>query len=100
MQLETPGLHRDPSQDEYLKPGMVERGRYGDKAESPTNENEKKPSKAPPRKVHQISVLQNLSTSDAKQGAYSYNYKLSARQQPLSVSVKNIELPSQYRVSK
>ena len=81
---------------------MVEKGRYGDnnKAEPPTNENEKKQPKVSPRKVHQISVLQNLSSSDAKQGAYNYNYKLSARQQPLSVSVKNIELPSQYRVSK
>ena len=80
MQLETPGLHRDPSQEEYLKPGMVERGRYGDKVESPTSDNDKKPSKAPPRKVHQISVLQNLTSSDAKHGAYNYNIKLPARQ--------------------
>ena len=84
---------REVSKDEYLKPGMVEKARYDDK----DNSSKKKRS---PAVVHKINILQNLNHASGDLGISPVNVKTSAaRQQLLSVSVKNIELPDQYKVS-
>ena len=96
-QLESPGLHRDASKDEHLRPGgMVESARYDVKEDQRKEATGKKS----PARVHKINILQNLNSNDTKDvGVSSHNVRLSARQQLLSISVKNIELPSNYQVS-
>lgn len=74
--LETPGLMREASKDEYLKPGMMESGRY----EEEKNKDKNKKGKSP-AVIHKINILQNLNSSDTKEvGLSSHNFRLSARQ--------------------
>ena len=74
VQLDTPGLMRDVSKDEYLKPGMMESGRY----EEEKNKDTKNKGKSI---IHKINILQNLNSSEMKDvGLSSHNVRLSARQ--------------------
>ena len=57
LQLESPGLMREVSKDEYLRPGMVEKPRYEDK----NNSGDKK--KKSPAVLHKINILQNLNNN-------------------------------------
>lgn len=78
--LESPGMHRDASKDEYLKPGMVESARY-DLKDDQRNKDVKKLSPTAATRVHKINILQNLNSNETKEVGLSshHNMRLSAR---------------------
>lgn len=77
VQLETPGMMRDNSKDEFLQPGMVASARYnnGNADKQATKEVNESPEKyrskrvSPGGRVHKINVLGTMNTNSGETSA-------------------------------